>query len=193
MLYRFTGESPKLWDTNGRQKAVDILLTTPSGATTVVEVSSTYDPLLERDLSNTSLLETDLAQVYTGRDRWVLHFHEQWTVPVRRERPAFATTIAAELQQRDRAQDHGWLEAIPWIFAWRDDTAAAPGIEVRGWDSRVPPRAWRPASEDFAEFLDSPPMRKKRSKLVADGRALGASDRYLYLTCLLYTSPSPRD
>ena len=179
VLCRFTGGTPLLHDKDGKQRAVDILLALPTGSRAVVEVSSTFDPILRRDMHNSDRFEADIASRYAGTDRWVLHLQPGWDVPPAKHRRILADAVARELEQRDPGLPYGSLGSAHWIFAWRD--ASAPGgVDIRGWDSRVP-RSQISAAEELTSFLDGTAMRNKREKLIADARSVKARHRHLYL------------
>lgn len=180
MLYRYTALHPILHDRHGRQNAVDILLRSRSGPVAVLEVSSTTDETLQRDMHNSLLLEKQIAAEYAGDAAWVLHFHSSWTVPPQRQRRRLAVDIAAELLHRGSSGADGYLQAAPEIYAWRS-SIDTPGVVARGWDSRVGDIQGGSVSGMFEEFLNSPSMRRKREKLVADAVTLHAPRRVLYL------------
>lgn len=111
MLCRFTGGTPLLHDKDGKQRAVDILLALPTGSRAVVEVSSTFDPILRRDTHNSDRFEADIASRYAGTDRWVLHLQPGWDVPPAKHRRILADAVARELEQRDPDFPMGASEA----------------------------------------------------------------------------------
>jgi len=179
VLCRLTGGSPELWDRDGRHNAVDILLTLPGGTLAAVEVSSTFDRILRRDMHNSDRFAADIVSRYRGADHWVLHLHPGWDVPAARQRRTLAAAVAKELEQREPDGAYGNLASANWVFAWRDDTQPA-GVEIRGWDSRVPPTSMS-ASAELSLFLDGEAMRGKRKKLVTGALSTGARYKYLYI------------
>ena len=184
VLYQLTGHHPFLWDTGGRQRAVDIYLRSPSGDVTVVEVSSTFDPVLRRDTDNAFRLKQEIAAVYAGTASWVLHFHKGWDVPPTKQRRRLAQQISGELKEREATHESGYLRAAPLIYAWAG-AHGTPGVEIGGWDSRVGQARGR-VSDRFAEYFESEPLTRKRRKLAEGASALGASSRHLYL----FTTPA---
>lgn len=181
MLYRFTGREPFLWDANGRQQASDIGLGTVSKFDAMVEVSSTDDSDLRRDMRNCELLEKEMNEGYDQDRHWTLLLQRGWQIPAQKERKALARSIRVELELRTT---DGYLDSAPWIFAWASPEVESR-IEIGGWDSRVTSTA-HAGSVFLALFLDSELMQKKREKLRADAVTLDASSRLLYL----FTSPT---
>lgn len=177
VVYRFTGHEPHLWDTDGRERASDIILRTDGTPIAVVEVSSTYDPLLRRDMHNCDLLEAEMNAGYERSRHWILHMKRGWQIPPQRERRRLAHHIRKELEGR---KDDGFLRSAEWLFAWGADDEESR-IEIRGWDSRVPP-TMRVGSAHLAAFLDSDLIQGKRSKLRADAEGLEVPARHLYLS-----------
>ena len=170
---------PHLWDTAGRQRATDIILRTPDSPLAVVEVSSTYDQQLRRDMHNCQLFETEINASYEVGRHWVLHLQRGWEVPPIKER----RLLAAREELRAREHD-GRLRCAPWLFAWSSGEERSR-VEIRGWDSRVP-SSRQAGPTHLTAFLDSELIRKKRSKLITDSRTLDAPERQLYL----FTSPT---
>lgn len=181
VLYRFTGIEPFLWDTAGRQRASDIVLRHHGKLYAVVEVSSTHDTLLRRDMNQAGLFESEMNEGYSGRNRWVLLLQRGWDIPSVHERRAVANDIRQELQART---SDGYLSSIDNVFAY-PVADGVPGIEIGGWNSRVPVTTLN-GSEHLAAFLDTEIMRRKRSKLTNDAISLDAPSRQLFL----HTTPT---
>lgn len=181
VIYRFTGHEPSLWDTAGRQRASDIVLRQGGTVSAVVEVSSTHDTLMRRDLNNAGRLERDINDGYVGQHSWVLLMQRGWEIPPTHRRQVVASSIRNELDGR-RAD--GYLDSIDHVYGYmRPD--GDPGVEIGGWNSRVPDTPLR-GSQHLAAFLNTDIMRRKRSKLTSDASALDAPSRQLFL----HTTPT---
>lgn len=184
-LYQLTGYEPFLWDTAGRQRAVDILLRGGLGGSAVAEVSSAFDPLLQRDTDNTFRFESEIRSGYDGEASWVLHFRKGWEIPPTKQRRLLAARVRDELLDREESRESGPLRTCEWAYA-RHDPAGQPGVRVGAWDARVDSRVQRSVHDSFTQFFDGDLMRSKRQKLISAAHTLGASARHLYL----FTTPA---
>lgn len=179
-LHAFTGLAPSRTDDGRRNSAVDLSLHGP-GRTVVAEVTSNAASRDEKAFDRSERLVRQIDALYDGACHWVLHFGKGYAPPTNARRATvFAQAVATDLRRLEQlGEDLVQVPTAPWLRARRIEDGRGL-VEGVSWDSRVPTRN-RSYVEELRTFLDSPLIRSKRAKLVADGALLDAHERHLYL------------
>lgn len=180
-LLTFTGRRPIFYDTQGRQRVVDILLEADDGVE-VVEVTSSIESKDAKAILQSDRLAKDIDLRYGGASTWLLHLREGWSPPRNTKlREALAARIAAELDTLDESgAAHAPLGSVDWIVVRRDSTDGGP-VRIVSWNANIPPSDGLEYLDRLSAFLRSDVIASKRAKLVRQAAQHGAHRRHLYV------------
>lgn len=182
-LHLFTGLMPSLEDSNGRQRAVDLVLTDKDRSVEIAEVTSTLDERFQRDRKQSRHLVGQINRYYNGSTSWAVGFEYGWALPRNSDLAPLASELACELQ-RIAAEESG-DEPVPIssnIVAYPIDSPGPALVVVSSWSSNVPVSPKAPYLNRLSTYLNASDLiAKKCSKLRAESIRLGTSRRHLYL------------
>ena len=191
-LVLLTGASAELYDTQGRQGAVDLLLRLPNGRVEVAEVTSTIDKKQKSQSGYADQVEKTVQAHYRGESAWFLHLTHGWKFPNRtNERLKPAQEIADTLARLDATTPPSNTPA-------RDGAGSFPEVSenIRGWISPDHKPGVRfssynvntddPGDEPYlgrlSNYLNSSDLiARKMKKLIKGAATLKASSTHLYL------------
>jgi hypothetical protein len=181
-LHVFTGDLPRLEDTDGRQGAVDLTLHNRDRLTGIVEVTSTLDQAYQRNSSNLELMIDDLNVMYRGSRRWAINFGHGWSLPAGKHRVAFARELALALEALPDGDQLHDLEVSPMVRAYRISESGEPAVNLAGWSANIPDGWDTPYLNRLSSYLSTSDLvARKLKKLSVEGDRLSAELRHLYL------------
>lgn len=184
-LHIFTGDLPRLEDTNGRQRAVDLTLHNPDQLTGVAEVTSTLDANFQRNSAQLRRLVEDIGRHYNGSDSWALGFEQGWTMPPNRDLSALAEHLCAQLTSANETPGIDMdapLKLAENVVGYRVAAQSIEQVRLSSWSANIPVSSESPYLDRLSEYLSTSDLiAKKVDKLTAEKIRLGSNRQHLYL------------
>lgn len=184
-LHLLTGNLPRLEDTDGRQRAVDLTLHDQHGLAGIVEVTSTIDGGFQRNSAQLRRLVENIDHRYPGSGNWALGFEHGWTMPPNRDLPGLTQQLSEALARSDdevSAHAEGAVEIGDKVIAYPIASQSTKRVRLSSWSANIPASPEIPYLDRLTAYLHTSDLiAKKLEKLTAEQARLGSSQQHLYL------------
>lgn len=186
LLHAFTGLDPAVEDDQrsrgqGRNGAVDIVLSAPDGQRQIAEVTSSLDTTYQRSSAALARFESEIAQRYEGAMSWMLDLERGWeSLRLVRE---VAPDVAAKLNQLDSGSidTDGSFLIHPLVTAWPLAPTDPPIVYVQSRNAGAS-NLEGPYLDALSDYLSTDrTIEGKLSKLTRETPRFGSTRCHLFV------------